>query len=67
MLQFRERIKGNHRPWDSKIEFTMPGELALYRDYKPMDVTEYGSAAGRKGARKANEVRSQHHIFSYRR
>jgi hypothetical protein len=24
-LQFRERIKGNHRHWDSEIEFTMPG------------------------------------------
>jgi hypothetical protein len=40
------------------IEFTMPGELTLYRDYKPTDVFKYASAA----ARKANEVRSKHHI-----
>jgi hypothetical protein len=26
-LQFRAAIKANHKPWDSKVEFTMPGEL----------------------------------------
>jgi hypothetical protein len=27
----------------------MPGELKLYRDYKLTDVSEYASAAGKKG------------------
>jgi hypothetical protein len=61
-LQFREHIKKKCKPWDSNIEFAMPGKLALYRDYKPMVVAEYTSA-GKKRAKKSVEVRSQHHIF----
>ena len=29
----------------------MPGELKLYRDYKLTDVSEYASAAGKKGSK----------------
>jgi hypothetical protein len=39
----------------------MPGELALYRDYKPTDVSEYASAAARKSVEV--EVRSKHHAY----
>jgi hypothetical protein len=57
-LQFREHIniKDNRKLWDSKIEFTMPDELTLYRDYKPTGVSEYACVAGKKGGGKGQEV-----------
>jgi hypothetical protein len=59
-LQFREHMRNKCKSWDSNIEFTMPGKLTLYQDYKPTDgVAEYASAAGKQGGRKANEVRSR--------
>jgi hypothetical protein len=51
-FQFREYIKDNRRHWDSKIEFTMPDDPGLYRDYKLAGVSEYASAAGKKGGKK---------------
>ena len=44
--QFRADIKANSKPWESEIEFTMPGELKLYRDYELTDESEVASAAG---------------------
>jgi hypothetical protein len=49
--QFRADIKVNSKLWDSEIEFTMPGELKLYRDYKLTGVSEYGSAVGKEGGK----------------
>jgi hypothetical protein len=54
--QFRADIRVNNKPWDSEIEFTMPGELKLYRDYKLTDVSEYASAAGKKGGKKGGKT-----------
>jgi hypothetical protein len=56
-LQFRANIKANRKPWDSKVEFTMPGELKLYRDYKLTDVSEYASASGKKDAKPETKER----------
>jgi hypothetical protein len=50
--QFRADIKANSKPWESEIEFTMPGELKLYRDYELTDESEVASAAGKKGGKK---------------
>ena len=47
--QFRADIRVNIKPWDSKVELTMPGEVKLYRDYELTDVSEYASSAGKKG------------------
>jgi hypothetical protein len=51
-LQFRAAIKATRKPWDSKVEFTMPGEVKLYRDYELTDVSEVASAVGKKGGKK---------------
>jgi hypothetical protein len=48
-LQFRAAIKANRKPWNSKVELAMPGELKLYRDYELTGVSGYASAAGKKG------------------
>jgi hypothetical protein len=50
--QFRADIKANSKPWESKVELTMPGELKLYRDYELTDTSEVASAAGKKGGKK---------------
>jgi hypothetical protein len=50
--QFRAGIKANRKPWNSKVELTMPGELKLYRDYELTDESEHASAAGKKGGKK---------------
>jgi hypothetical protein len=50
-LQFRADIKANRKPWYSKVEFTMPGALKLYRDYELAGEPEYASAAGKKGGK----------------
>jgi hypothetical protein len=57
-LQFRADIKANRKPWDSKAEFTMPGELKLYRDYYELagGVSENASAAGKKGGKKGGKM-----------
>jgi hypothetical protein len=48
--QFRADIKANSKPWESEIEFAMPGELKLYRDYKLTDEPEYASESDKKDA-----------------
>jgi hypothetical protein len=60
-VQFRAGIKANRKPWDSKVEFTMPGELKLYRDYELTgeSESEYASAAGKKGAKKGGKIGSK--------
>jgi hypothetical protein len=55
-LQFRADIKANRKPWDSKVEFAMPGELKLYRDYELAGVSEHSSAAGKKGGKKGGKI-----------
>ena len=54
--QFRADIKANSKPWESEIEFTMPGKLKLYRDYELTDVSEVASAAGKKGGKKGGAI-----------
>jgi hypothetical protein len=54
--QFRADIKATRKPWDSKVELTMPGEVKLYRDYELTDVSEYASAAGKKGGKKGGAI-----------
>jgi hypothetical protein len=54
--QFRADIKANSKPWESEIEFTMPDELKLYRDYELTDESEVASAAGKKGGKKGGKV-----------
>jgi hypothetical protein len=57
--QFRADIRVNSKPWDSKVELTIPGEVKLYRDYELTDVSEYASSAGKKGGKKGGKKSSK--------